>query len=387
MTKSWQAKARPRLCCFIVFSIFSANNLWGARPVNLEKIDSAQLGFSVYFSSQLFLEKAQRTLIFLEDAFRKQVTLQGFTAPNTYQIYLVPTAMGGARTAQDELGIYTVIDPALDDLLWASYIHHEWQHACQYAMGGPSSSLFMDEASAVLQEVLAFPAASYWLDALRDFQSYPQVPLFSSGEGLSQLIGASTKYEYGGALFLLFLEDKYGLKDGQLVRHLWQKREPWISAIEEVTKSSMQNLLMDFAIWRIRAENLYGDRGALKVRRLLQISDSPLLIHSEEMPAQLGCFFVKHVVKNNPISFLVSIKSKLSKLEQNERPLGIALLIIKKNQIIKSKHKNQFHSATNFTVHLQEDEEITMAICDLSVHLAFDKTTVHPIEVFLQKFS
>ncbi len=352
----------------MVLVLLISVNIWGSRPENLEKIDAEQLGISVYFSSSPFLEKAKRTLAILQDAFARQVVQQGFTAPLGYQIYLSTTATGGAYTKRDALGIYSVIDPALSASLWETYIHHEWQHACQYAMGGPSSSLWMDEASAVLQEIIATPLSPYWLEGLKDFQGYPQAPLFSSEK-------YSTNYVYGGALFLLFLEEKYGAKDGQLVRRLWQKGEPWKTTLEEVTKSSLPNLVLDFALWRIRAGASYGAPGILKTRRLLKISDGPLLIHQEEMPYQLGCFFIQHSVKNNPILLQISVKSLLPK--PSERPLAIAWQIIKKNQT--------FENNNNLTVYLQEEEEITIAICDLSEHLAFEKPEVHPIEVFLQR--
>jgi hypothetical protein len=362
-------------CCILIFAVLLiSTDIWSSRPDVFEKIDSALLGFSVYFPSFLFLEKAKKTLSFLENAFNRQVIEQGFTSPVSYQIYLAPTATGGAYTHHDALGIYTVMDLNIDVLLLETYVHHEWQHACQYAMGGPSSSLWMDEASAVLQEILLAPSAPYWLDGLKDFQSNPQESLFGFG-------AHSDKYIYGGALFLLFLEEEHGSKNGHLVRQLWQKGEPWKDALEEVTKLSLSNLVLDFALWRIKAGSLYGDQGILKTRRLLKINNGALVLHAEEMPNQLGCFFVQHYAKKNSVLFQINIKSLLPL--ESKRPLGFAWQISKKSKIAVPM---DFHSSqNNLTVNLQENEEITVAICDLSEHLAFKKPIAHPIEVFLQK--
>jgi hypothetical protein len=358
------------------------------RPQTSQEIRSHHFPFTVRYSKHVAREEANAAVFFIDNAWRFQVNRQGFSAPQNYTVYLAPTLSGGALTRRDEQGVYTILDPSMALELWRSYLAHEFQHACQFAMGGPSSSVFIDEASAVYQEVAMLGQEAPWLDALHDFQQWPNAPLFTTGAAWRKVAGVDLKYEYGAALFMLYLVDNFDDDKGVLMRNLWERKEPWIKSIEALTQRSMADLLLDFSIWRLgvgpHASSHWGPMdgasfGALGLVKTFRVSDvtrkEPLRLLPSQMPHQLGCFVLEHQAGLYTQPFAIDVKSLAAK------PLGLAYAVLAINgEVNTGKYPSQAQTLVQkFT--LKQDQTLFVTICDLQTDLAFAPPQAHPIEV------
>src|SRR5690606_13288850 len=123
------------------------------------------------------------------------------------------------------------------------------------------ATVMFQEATAVVQERLAFPEAATWYEYIGDFQRRPHAPLFVDGVQWQQLTGEPSFYEYGAALFFLYLEQEHGDGSGALLRALWEagaqpddvgENDPdWMDAVESELGVDVADLLLDFATWRV----------------------------------------------------------------------------------------------------------------------------------------
>lgn len=224
---------------------------------------------------------------YLADAKRIQVDGQGYEEPQNYVVRQAQLTRREAKTQIENGQIVTIIDSRIDPRLWASYIHHEYAHACQMMLGGPSASLFMDEASATLQEMLALDNQGAWHHSVNSFQARPEIPPFVD-------LDDGTKFEYGGALFLLFLEMHFGTHDGRFVSALWRDSarhlrhmngRDWIALIESKT-SDLATLILDFAVFRQRYDGL-------KIFSVASNNIRELRLSAHDIPLPLGCLFVR----------------------------------------------------------------------------------------------
>lgn len=224
---------------------------------------------------------------YIAEAKRIQVDLQGFEEPRGYVVRQAQLARREAITRKENGQIVTLIDSRIDPSFWASFVHHEYAHACQMAIGGPSASLFMDEASATLQEMLALGEQGAWHQSVNDFQARPEIPPFID-------LDDGSKFEYGGALFLLFLEMHFGTNDGRFVSSLWldsarelphMKGGDWAGLIES-RSTDLAELILDFAVFRQHYEGL-------KVFSVASETIRELRLTPDDIPLPLGCLFVR----------------------------------------------------------------------------------------------
>jgi hypothetical protein len=238
----------------------------------------------------------------LENAKFRQVDQQGYLEPQNYVVKLGQLSKREAKTERHGDEIVTTFDRRIQRALWPSYIHHEYAHACQMMLGGPSESVFMDEASATLQEMLAFPHSGAWQSSVEAFQSNPQMPPF---------VDTWTKFDYGGALFLLFLEQRFGQSDGRLVKRLWARASAdlphvdnvgWMKLIESETSRDMTDLILEFANWRVTFPDL-------KVITVASRSVHELFLTADDWPQPLGCVVVYVPAATDPRSLRMTIES------------------------------------------------------------------------------
>lgn len=222
----------------------------------------------------------------MQAAHALQCGQQGFASPANYSIELVQLGRREAKTERRGESTITFIDSRIDSSLWPSYIHHEFSHAVQIRLGGPSKSLFMDEASATLQEMLAFPNSGAWQKSVAEFQSQPNI---------APLIDTETRFDYGGALFLFFLEKHFCLGDGQLTRRLWERASPvlpavgagqWMSIIESETRQDFSDTILTFASWRT-------EYPGLRTHIVSSPSVREVFLTEDDWPTPLGCVIVE----------------------------------------------------------------------------------------------
>lgn len=253
-------------------------------PEEIESFsDSATLPLRVHLGVAVDPARAAAALAILEEAWAMQVDGAGFDAPlsdatdgttdggdGRFDAYLVPLPPGtGALTVAGEDAApddgkraspaFLKIDPTQPDDLFEVYLHHEFQHALQFALD-TRESLMWSEASAVFWEVRARPDVDDWQLALVDFQRHPQAPLFTDGAAFALFAETNApRLEYGAVLFALYLDEVHGALDGALLAALWrgstqaddvEGNEPdWLDALD-AEGLAVDELLADFVGWR-----------------------------------------------------------------------------------------------------------------------------------------
>jgi MYXO-CTERM domain-containing protein len=262
----------------------------GERPDSAAFVDSDSFPVRVHQGNGADLEDTARVLAAVEAAWQRQVVERGWDPPrrdgsrggsgalDVYVMTLPPDvgAVTFAELDRDQMGDGRAavpasirIDPALSGDLLQVFVDHELNHALQYAMDA-QESVFLAEATSTLQEILAVPTSTAWIDALPAFQRHPQAPIFTHSADWTRFTDDDdNRYEYGGVLFLLWLQAERGgdAFDDDLVQDLWRGsiqpeakgggglstafNEPdWLDAFEDVAGLSVADAVLDFATWR-----------------------------------------------------------------------------------------------------------------------------------------
>ena len=175
---------------------------------------------------------AETVLAAAVTAYQKEVLQWGFWPPplepgaGPYRIYLDDTGMGaGAYTSpylentatpQSDAFSYIVVDRANRPEWLRTTVAHEFNHACQLAMDAYEVRAFF-ENTATYVETQVYPQDVAMTEVyLPFFQGQPFRPLEYMNAADSDL------YEYGGALWILFLEATYGHSDPRWIRRVWE---------------------------------------------------------------------------------------------------------------------------------------------------------------------
>ncbi|MBW2459592.1 MAG: IPT/TIG domain-containing protein [Deltaproteobacteria bacterium] len=189
--------------------------------------------FRVSYSSPALADKAERVLEAAETSYLKQVEQWGFWAPalepgsDWYEIFLMDPGSPGvagytspylenAATPRADTHSYIVIGDSYDGVLQDSVVTHEFNHACQLSMDASEQLAFLENTATYI-ETAVYPASwPYNSVMFPAFQSHPYRPLEYSQPG------SSDGYEYGGALWVVFLEHLYGANDPSWIRQIWE---------------------------------------------------------------------------------------------------------------------------------------------------------------------
>ena len=185
----------------------------------------------VSFADPSLQSKAEQILDTIAVSYAKQVGEWGFWPPiveegaDPYRVYLMDA--GGAAgytspyldnpaTPHNDAFSYIVIDPQLDGLQLDATVAHEFNHACQVAMDASELRSFMENTASYI-EVAVLPSSIPLVAAMFPyFQSQPFRPLEY------RLSIHSDGYEYGGALWPMFLTHYYGDGDPVWLRRVWE---------------------------------------------------------------------------------------------------------------------------------------------------------------------
>ncbi|MCC7073464.1 MAG: hypothetical protein IT383_19285 [Deltaproteobacteria bacterium] len=240
--------------------------------------DSATIPVRVHLGVAVDGAIGTQALAALEAAWAMQVGGAGFDPPlpdgaeggdQRLDVYLVPLPPGtGALTvALADAGddgrraspAFLKADPTQPMELLEVYLHHELQHALQFALD-TRESVMWSEATAVYWELRARPDLDEWQAAVPDFQRHPQAPIFTDGASFSPFAHAGVpRLEYGAVLFALYLDEEHGDGAGALLADLWRgsiqaddvaDNEPdWLDALA-AEGLAINELLVDFVGWR-----------------------------------------------------------------------------------------------------------------------------------------
>jgi hypothetical protein len=344
-----------------------------ARPPVDESIDSALYPIRLHGLTDQDLIRRDEVMAILEEAWTLQVVEQGYEPPlpdgtqggsDAFDVYLVPLANRTAFTAAEEdadpndgrhaAPSFMVVDDTIDEAFLASFIHHEMAHVLQFRVD-MSESLFLFEASASLQEILARPNDLAFATGIGDFQDWPNAPIFTNGIDWAAQVGEDSLYEYGGALFLLYLEEVVGQGDGKLVRDLWVSsiqaddvldNEPdWLDVLTGQMGENLDDRILDFSTWRALVGPLAVEgRGppgavawpaetALDLRRIsiASIDGEDLPLSSFDAPRQTGCIVLQHFNETDGDQPLTVDAEALDRSSEQSARLGVGYTLLDAN--------------------------------------------------------
>lgn len=235
--------------------------------------------------------KAAQVLAAAELAWDMQVDGVGFRPPllpdlaggPEYDIYLVEYYQGTAFVAADDYSddvvgdgysgtsSYMVVDARLPTQWIDLYVAHEFNHASQWNTDFTEWTLPLWEGTATNAQVWTLGAADgKWDLDVADFQEASRFPALLSdsyytyyGPGLGWL------YEYGAALWVRFLDEKYGSNDGAMGVLLWDEaaseavlREPdVVDAFAATAGTSLGDAMNHLAVVRFLTGDDWDARG------------------------------------------------------------------------------------------------------------------------------
>lgn len=249
-----------------------------SRPTARFSLKSSRFPLTVHWQQDDRRSRAAALLRHVENAWQREVVDLGWAAPlpdggkggdDTLDLYLVPIGEGQAYVAEETrqakpfavASSYVAFDDGLpDDGTLESYAFHEFNHVCQYALDANEGDAFYENSATFMDRYLK-PDGPASRTGIADFQAEPQHAV--------DYIGTTGEYEYGAALFLQFLVERYGQGRPDLVRELWEAgRQPATSAADKnepdwqdvlpgvlrrVQGPDSETALTTFEAWRLQA--------------------------------------------------------------------------------------------------------------------------------------
>ncbi|MCK6526833.1 hypothetical protein L6R50_04505, partial [Myxococcota bacterium] len=274
------------------------------RPTSVGWVDSEAYPLRVHYRRESDAERASGVVLpAAEHSWAVEVDEMGWPAPppdsglggdDRFDIYLTnEETYGGAYTwgtggdvwTDDgwyTLSSYIAIDenPAwIPDDWMGDFVAHEFNHALQYTLDGWEKNLFVWEMTATAIEDFVYDDTNLYTTDFVDYQEMPFLSLIFDGYRPEVTAYDDwSYYEYGGAIFGIFLEQRYGADDGALLLALWEglafgdrADEPDVldslALLAPSEAADVAAIYLDFAEWRLFAadwdDGAHFDEGAL----------------------------------------------------------------------------------------------------------------------------
>ncbi len=410
------------------------------RPPPGPGLDSATLPLRVHGTATTAMATMERALAAAEDAWRLQVDTAGFPPPlpddrgfpddggdARLDIYLGPVLPGvGAVTVGGEdpdpadgrstRPAFLRISDALDDDALVVTTHHEFHHAVQFAVDARESPMW-SEATAVAWELRARPDVDAWQDALPSFQRQPQAPVVTDSVAFAPFAtDDGGLYEYGAALFALYLDHVVGDDDGVLWRELWQAsvqpdaagdvvdaNEPdWLDALTQrlasaragdPTAPSWPDLVLEFAAWRaFTGSRVVVDDGppaewaldgratlATQALRLDALTGVERATTMAEGPFVLGC-----ATWGGTAAVDDAVPLRVEARSEDGHPLGIAVAVLTPagdGPRSAARSRSDVATAVAVDVDVPADHAVVIAVCDVAVADADAAPAFAPVRI------
>ncbi len=243
------------------------------RPSKSMVLRSADGRASVHWNpAEATQSHAALALQLLDDALRVEVDDMGWPAPipdrdyggdSGVDLYFDPQPDGSAYTApdtedpdlnRDSNMAYIVLDTEISDEEMPYFIFHELNHVLQFGADAAEADGFF-EASASFMEYVTQPEAVIRTDYLPAFQGAPSDAMDDYTH--------TDSYEYGYALFLFFISQRYFNGSPDIVRDLWVDstqlstgdvyvNEPdYLDVLQQrLPGVSLSDVLAEFSRWR-----------------------------------------------------------------------------------------------------------------------------------------
>jgi hypothetical protein len=397
----------------------------GDRPALPDVVDSATRPLRVHYDGAVVpAERAELAVAAAEAAWASQVDGAGFPAPladdrgfdddggdDRLDIYLSPAGPGiGALTISGDdvdprdgraaRAAFVRVDPGVDDDVLVVTIHHEFQHAVQFAVDALESPMWF-ESTAVAWELRARPEVDAWQDALPSFQRQPQAPLSTDALAFAPFAtDDGALYEYGAALFALYVDEVVGDGDGALLRALWESsaqeqpdndndnddddasapNEPdWLDGLRVRIggEQALRDLLLDFAAWRSLTgpRSVVDDgppagwgldgRAALGVRAL-RLDALPGIARTTtpaEGPFPLGC-----ATFGGSAALDVGAPLRIEAASPAGHPLAIVAVVVDGAGVSRAatRHRSPVGVEVALDVDVGRGADVVLAVCDVA---------------------
>lgn len=202
-------------------------------PTAVGSVTSETAPVTIYYARAEKADVAAALLPAAEQAWATQVEQLGFSAPSTLnddlqpmpgmRFYLVQSSSFAGHalpvadlpeTPQTDCASITLIADNLPLGYLATVVEHEFNHAVVMATDC-IEGFFALEMTAVAVTTLLHPNDDFLGSVLPDFQQHPDYAIYS--------VTGSNYFHFGSALFGLFLDQRYGASDGQLLAQVWAR--------------------------------------------------------------------------------------------------------------------------------------------------------------------
>jgi hypothetical protein len=388
-----------------------------------EVFDSTTLPLRVQRTTAAATVLAQNALLELEAAWQLQVVEAGYAPPlgddgaggsDALDVYLAPLPQGisAVTVAGDDVDdaadhdrrpTFIVVNPDATPEVFFAALHHEFQHALQYAIDAHESVMW-SEATAVAFEVRGHPEFVSWQDALPSFQSQPQAPLWTDGAAFAAFATSTDpRLEYGAGLFALYLDDTYGAGDGTLLRRLWTgaaghtttgtgddavvvNTPDWGTALAEV--AGIADVQRDFFVWRALAPPLgvddegpdayaLGGNVGLRGRRLNleALRGVERTTNTSEGPFVGGCYVGTATATTSDVPLLVQVESV------DGHALAVSFVVVADGAF--SRSDAVVGSVVEHSVTVPAGADVVLGICDVSAADVDDAPVFAPVRLAL----
>lgn len=255
----------------LLLALWLASPAFAARPASAVSLDSA-LGYPLVVHSPADHKPlATKIRDAADQAWKSEIVEAGWTAPppdqggpdDRFDIYIDP-ALGpgdGYVEPEDEVGSTSRYDqtsymglPARfpSDAAIRSTVAHELNHASQFAMDAAEDDAFFEHTAVFVEQRAVGDFPTYGI-GVADFQSHPERAL--------TYLGLDDQFEYGAALWLMFLSERLGDGGQALPIRLWQRTQQasatnqphFLNALDEILQEkgwSRARFFATFAAWR-----------------------------------------------------------------------------------------------------------------------------------------
>jgi hypothetical protein len=244
------------------------------RPDFVGSLDSSAYPIRCHYADAGKADTCAIVISSAEAAWATQVDELGFRAPEPdgdgiLDFYISNEGTeGGAYTLgsyfdADPLDHYlscpsfVVLDPSIPDVDIPSFVVHEFQHVSQYATDFMEATLPVWEAVATETERYNLDDGSVLAYQIADFQETPWLGLLGDGYILYDRDGTWSEYEYGAVLWILDLNARLGLAEGEAAQLLWETlaqgelfNEPDVLDAWEVLTGDWRQSLLDLNVLR-----------------------------------------------------------------------------------------------------------------------------------------
>ena len=262
----------------------TANDVY--RPASAGFHDSDVYPLRVHYRRAADADRALTVILpALEEAWAGQIEEIGWPAPppdnqvggsDAFDVYLTnEETYGGAYVwgfgpdvIPDDnwfsVPSYMALDESIPDANMLSWVAHELNHASQYTIDAHEHSTFIWEATAEAITDVVDDESNYYIvyDAMQDFQEFPFLSLVFDGYRRAVIEHDNNSfYEYGGIIFGMFIEQRFGTNDGTTLLALWDAlaqpedslQPDFLDALATLDPSapSLAHLYTEFALWRM----------------------------------------------------------------------------------------------------------------------------------------